>query len=358
MSSKRYETMSEGWRNILLPFSLAYGGIVSVRNFGYDSGLLGVKKLPAPVISVGNITVGGSGKTPFVMYLVGKLLLLGKKPAILSRGYKRMTDDLVIACPECGYVPDVQVIGDEPALISRKFPQVPVAVHADRHRAGMAVLQQFGADVFVLDDGMQNRELHRDIDFVLLKHSLYDLSDSYLPAGNLRDSKRRIKQADVIILTAHTRVSDDGEYSEVQRRYPEIPVAGINFVASELLDRAGSLVSLDILRNKDVVAFCGIANAEQFFENVDNIAGKAVSRKTFRDHHWYDEYDIDEIFGGNEDRIAVTTSKDAVRIFSDEELSQINEIRQIYALDEKAVVDFGEEHIDGALNRVFRRVYA
>ncbi len=94
--------MSGGIRNILLPFSALYGGGVAVRNFGYDSGLLSVKKLPVPVISVGNISVGGSGKTPFVMLLVEKLLASGKKPAVLSRGYKRLNDELVFACPDRG----------------------------------------------------------------------------------------------------------------------------------------------------------------------------------------------------------------------------------------------------------------
>ena len=350
--------MSRGIRNILLPFSALYGGGVAVRNFGYDSGLLSVKKLPVPVISVGNISIGGSGKTPFVMLLVEKLLASGRKPAVLSRGYKRLTDELVIACPDRGAEADIRMIGDEPALISMNFPAVPVAVLADRHRAGLAVLEKFGADVFVLDDGLQNRELHRDLDFVLMKQSLYDLEDSYLPAGNLRDSKRRIGQADLIVLTAHSVFPAGGNYSERLSKYSGAPVAGVSYAVSDLLDHAGVHHSSGMLHNKEVVAFCGIANPQQFFEGAGLLGGNVVARKSFRDHHWYDEYDIDEIFEGNEDIVAITTAKDAVRIFQDEELSQLDDVKRIYAVNEKAVVNFGEEHIDGALGRVFGGVYA
>ncbi len=350
--------MSGGIRNILLPFSALYGGGVAVRNYGYDSGILRAKKLPVPVVSVGNISVGGSGKTPFVMLLVEKLLASGKKPAVLSRGYKRLTEKLVIACPDRGSEADVRMLGDEPALISANFPEVPVAVLADRHRAGLAVLERFGADVFILDDGLQNRELHRDLDFVLMKQSLYDLEDSYLPAGNLRDSKRRIRQADLIVLTAHSVFPAAGNYAERLSKYSGAPVAGVSFVVSDLLDHAGVHHSLDMLHNKEVVAVCGIANPQQFFDGAGLLGGNVVSRKSFRDHHWYDEYDIDEIFEGNEDIVAITTAKDAVRIFQDEELSQLDDVKRIYAVNEKAVVNFGEEHIDSALGRVFGGVYA
>jgi tetraacyldisaccharide 4'-kinase len=350
--------MSGTLRNVLLPFSALYGGGVSVRNFGYDSGFFKVKKLPVPVVSVGNISVGGSGKTPFVMLLIEKFLASGKKPAVLSRGYKRLTDELVIACPARGSEVDVQLLGDEPALISLNFPEVPVAVLTDRHRAGMAVLEKFGADVFIMDDGLQNRELHRDLDFVLMKHSLFDLKDYYLPAGNLRDSKRRIRQADVIVLTAHAGISSGENYGEILSRYSGAPVAAVSYLVSDLRDHAGASHSSEILHDKEVVAFCGIANPQPFFEGAGLLGGNVVARKSFRDHHWYDEYDIDEIFGGREDVVAVTTTKDAVRIFQDEELSQLDDVQRIYAVNEKAVMNFGEEHIDSALSGIFGSVYA
>ncbi len=350
--------MKQGIRNILLPMSALYGGVVFLRNFGYDKGMFKVKKLPAPVVSVGNITVGGSGKTPFTIFLIGKFLALGKKPAVLSRGYKRLTDELVISCPGCGDEVDVQMVGDEPALISLKFPQVPVAVCTDRHRAGLAVLSKYGADVFVLDDGLQNRELHRDLDFVLLRHTLLDLRDHYLPAGNLRDSKRRIRGADMVVLTAHESFGPSESISERVGEYTDAPVAGVSYIATGLFDSAGARYPIESLRGKKVTAFCGIANPDQFFENVESLFGTDIVRKRFPDHHWYDEYDIDEIMEGQQESVAVTTAKDAVRIFQDEELSQLEDVRRIFAVEEEASVNFGEEYIDGALDKVCGKIYA
>ncbi|MFZ1082477.1 MAG: tetraacyldisaccharide 4'-kinase [Candidatus Kryptoniota bacterium] len=343
-------------KNILLPFSALYGGAVSVRNLCYDNHLFRMQNLPRPVISVGNISVGGSGKTPFVMYLVEKLLALAKKPAVLSRGYKRMTDELIISYPEKGAEPDIRFLGDEPALISQNLPNVPVAVQKDRHHAGLVVLEKFGADVFILDDGLQNRELHRDVDFVLLRNSLQDLRDKYLPAGNLRDSPKRIRQADIIILTSH----NNGNFSDFSpiKNYSNAPIAEVSFIPSDFLDHTGQSHSLEMMAGMEVAAFCGIANPGQFFSGIESLNIKIVRRKLFHDHHWFDEYDIDEVFGGNEDIIALTTLKDAVRIFRDEELRQKEEVKRIYALRERAVVNFGEEHIDNVLTKVFGEVYA
>lgn len=348
--------MAGRFRNILLPISVLYGGLISIRNFCYDDHLLPVKKLPRPVVSIGNISVGGSGKTPFVIYLLEKILSLGKKPAVLSRGYKRMTDDLVISCPERGAGADVKMLGDEPALISQNFPNVPVGVQKDRHRAGLAVLEKFGADVFILDDGLQNRELHRDLDFVLVRCSLEDLRDTYLPAGNLRDSKRRLQQSDVIILTSHGDWSIPG--SNFIENYPNIPMAGVSFLPYDLLDHAGQTLPPGMFAGKEVAAFCGIANPDQFLSTIKNLNVRIAKKKIFRDHHWFDEYDIDEIFDGYEDLMAVTTAKDAARIFLDEELAEKEEVKRIYALREKALVSFGEEQIDNALARIFGEVYA
>ncbi len=343
--------MAGGARNILLPFSMLYGGIISLRNFGYDNHLFKIKRLPLPVISVGNISVGGSGKTPFVMYLIEKVLSLAKMPAVLSRGYKRMTNELVVSCPEKGLEADVRMLGDEPALISHNFPNVPVAVQKDRHQAGLAVLQKFDVDVFILDDGSQNRELHRDVDFVLVRSSLEDLEDNYLPAGNLRDSKSRISQADIIVLTSHGDWNIPGK--DFVKDYQSIPLAGISFLPCDLVDHDGQSHPLEMIAGKTIAAFSGIANPEQFFHGIESLNARIKNRKLFRDHYWFDEYDLDEIFGGEEDLIAITTSKDAARIFLDEELAEKDEVKRIYALREKGMVNFGEEHIENVLTRIF-----
>ena len=343
--------MRSGLRGIFVPLSSLYGAAISLRNFCYDKHLLEIKKLPFPVISVGNISVGGSGKTPFVMFLLEKFLSRGKKPAVLSRGYKRTADNLVISCPERGAEADVQTLGDEPSLISETFPSVPVGVLRDRYKAGLAIIERFGADVFILDDGFQNRELHRDIDFVLLNNSLSDLNDNYLPAGNLRDSRSRLRQADVIVLTSHGDWSVPAE--KFIKSYSDKRMIGISYMPYDFVDRAGQTHSLGEIAGMSVAAFSGIAKPERFFSELQTMNIKIQRSSIFPDHHWFDEYDIDQIFGGDEDLIAVTTEKDSARIFQDVELAEKEEVRRIYALREKAVIHFGEEHVDDCLSNVF-----
>ncbi len=345
-------------RKWLLPFSALYGGIVTIRNFGYDNNIFSTKKLPVPVVSVGNISVGGSGKTPFVLYLIERLLSMGKKPAVLSLGYKRLTGERRVSCPNAGEEVDVQLLGDEPALISRSYPNVPVAVHKNRHASGLVLLDKFDIDVFVLDDGLQNRELNRDLDFVLMNHALDDLYDSYLPAGNVRDRKGRIRQADVIVLTGHSQFTVDATVLSEVHSCANAPVAGISFTPSSLVNSLGEDCDLMLLQGSNVAAFCGIARSDGFFVALEELGYSISRRKVFGDHHWFDEYDLDEIFQGDEETLAVTTMKDAIRIFGDEELVERDDVKRIYGLRERATVNFGEEHINAALLNLFERAYA
>ncbi len=350
--------MAHPLRRLLMPFGALYGGVVMVRNIGYDGGLFKVKKLPVPVVSVGNISVGGSGKTPFTMFLVDKLLSMGKKPGVLSLGYKRLSDRRQISFPSASLEVDVQLLGDEPALISRSFPNVPVAADRDRYAAGVAILKKFEVDVFILDDGLQNRELHHDLDFVLMPNSLGDLHENYLPTGNLRDWKGRLRQANVMVLTAHGRYEVERKRLDELSGYTDAPVAGVSFIPSGFVDYAGTKFNPEFIKKRTIAAFCGIAGPQQFFDSLESMGGLISIRTIFRDHHWFDEYDIDEIFGGDEEIAAITTAKDAVRIFDDEVLASKEEVRRIYALQEETVVNFGLEHIENSLSNLFERIYA
>ncbi|MGC8596003.1 MAG: tetraacyldisaccharide 4'-kinase [Candidatus Kryptoniota bacterium] len=340
------------FRKFLMPFDVIYGFAVGVRNVLYDRRILKSKRLNKPVISVGNINVGGSGKTPFVLFLVDKLINAGFKPAVLSRGYKRFTEDLIVTCPAIGMTADVQLTGDEPALISMRFPSVPVAVHRDRFLSGSYLLKSEEVDVFVLDDGFQDRELYRDFDFVLTDYSLSDLTERYLPSGNLRDSRRRLKDADVIVLTSHSRFSIADVDSEELSKLEDARVCGVSFVPEVIVDFSGREHHFYEFNDKKVVAFCGIAKPESFFKSLRLIGIIPASTFEFSDHHWYDDYDIDEIFKGEEDVLALTTEKDAVRIYMNEELSVREEVKRLYALRERCVVNFGGEEIDNLISKV------
>ncbi len=340
------------YRKLLSPFDVVYGLAVGARNMLYDSGVLKSKKLGKPVVSVGSINVGGSGKTPFVMFLIDKLINAGFKPAVLSRGYKRFTEDLIVLYAERDMMPDVQLTGDEPALISRRFPSVPVAVHRDRFFSGNFLLKSEVIDVFVLDDGFQNRELYRDFDFVLTDYSLSDLTEKYLPSGNLRDSRRRLKDADVIVLTSHSHFSIADIDAQKLSRLGDVRVCGVSFEPDVIVDFFDRKHPFHEFSDKKVIAFCGIARPWTFFQSLAHIGITPVSTIGFPDHHWYDDYDIDEIFNGETDIVALTTEKDAVRIYMNEELNAREEVKQIYALRERSVLNFGEEEINGVLSMI------
>lgn len=344
------------YRKFLLPLNGFYAFAVSIRNILYDKGILKSRRLNKPVISVGNISVGGSGKTPFVMFLVDKLIRDGKKPAVLSMGYKRFTEELIISHPMKGVKPDVQLTGDEPALISSRFPNVPVAVHRDRFFSGSFLLQSEDVDVLILDDGFQNRDLYRDVDFVLTDYSLSDLTERYLPSGNLRDSRWRLKEADILVLTSHSRFSRDDVDNRKLSMLGDIRVCGVSFEPESFVDFLGMEHPFDEFIGRKVVAFCGIARPEKFFNSLKLLGIIPSSSLKFPDHHWYDDYDIDEIFSGDPDVVGLTTEKDAVRIFMNEELNMNEEVRRIYALREKGVLNFGEEEIEVLLSMIRREI--
>src|ERR1051325_8724560 len=171
------------------PLSLLFGAGVALRNTLYDRGIFKVRRLTRPVISIGNISVGGSGKTPFVITLGELLKQRGISFDVLSRGYGRSSTKIAVVAP-LGFP---QQFGDEPLLIARKL-QVPVIVGADRYRAGLLAEEKFSSRLHLLDDGFQHRGLHRDFDIVLLPQE--DLEGTLLPTGRLREPRSSLRRAD------------------------------------------------------------------------------------------------------------------------------------------------------------------
>src|SRR6478752_6508476 len=175
------------------PVSAIFGAGVAFRNALYDRGIFRVRKLARPVISVGNISVGGSGKTPFVIALGELLKQRGIAFDVLSRGYRRNSIEIAVVDPNGSPAQ----FGDEPLLIARKL-QVPVIVGADRYRAGLLAEQKFSSKLHLLDDGFQHRRLHRDFDIVLLPTE--DQAGSLLPTGRLREPITALKRAYAVVL--------------------------------------------------------------------------------------------------------------------------------------------------------------
>lgn len=272
------------------PLSTIYRGIVATRNALYQRQLLHARVLRGPVISVGNLSAGGSGKTPFVMLLGELLKARGIKFDVLSRGYGRKSRGVLLVNP--AGLP--QQYGDEPLLIARKL-QVPVILGEDRYEAGVYAEAKFGSQVHLLDDGFQHRALARDFDIVLVTPQ--DATDRLLPAGRLREPLASLRRADAIVLTSGA--SPD-----------PFPVEG------KIIWRARRGIVPKNVQPRPVV-FCGIARPQNFLLQLRSASIEPVAEAFYRDHHAYTQKDIRELLELKRRSEAggfVTTEKDAINL--------------------------------------------
>jgi tetraacyldisaccharide 4'-kinase len=274
----------------LNPLSAIYGGVVSARNALYDRGVLRTRRLPGGVVSVGNLSAGGSGKTPFVLLLGELLTARGIRFDVLSRGYGRESKGVRLVDP--AGLP--QEFGDEPLLIARKL-QMPVVVGEDRYEAGRFAESKFGPQLHVLDDGFQHRGLARDFDIVLVTPQ--DAGDRLLPAGRLREPLHSLRRADALVLAS-------GAAAE------SFPLQG------QLVWRVRRGIVPQNIPPRPVV-FCGIARPQNFVLQLRTAGIEPVAEAFYRDHHPYSEKDIRELLALKQRSEAggfVTTEKDAVNL--------------------------------------------
>jgi tetraacyldisaccharide 4'-kinase len=269
------------------PLSAIFGAGVAIRNALYDRRIFQVKKLARPVVSIGNISVGGSGKTPFVIALGRLLTERGISFDVLSRGYGRSSTQTAVVDPNGSPAQ----FGDEPLLIARKL-QAPVIVGADRYRAGLLAEQKFSSKLHLLDDGFQHRRLHRDFDIVLLPAE--DQTGSLLPTGRLRETLTALNRADAVVLTDSQEQALEAKSIWGTRRVIEFPAT------------AGKSV-----------AFSGIARPRQFIEGLKSSKIEIAGTITFRDHHRYQQRDIDRLLALKKQTKAgsfITTEKDLINL--------------------------------------------
>ncbi len=272
------------------PLSSLFGLGVRARNALYDRGIARAHRLHGPVVSVGNLSLGGSGKTPFVLLLGGLLKERGLKFDILSRGYGRRTKGVLLVDP-AGSPRD---FGDEPLLMARRLA-VPVVVGEERYQAGLLAEQKFGPQLHLLDDGFQHRSLARDFDIVLVTPE--DVRDRLLPAGRLREPLKSLRRADAIVLTSGASQEAfplDGKLVWQARR----GIVPINVPARP-------------------VVFCGIARPKNFVVQLRAAGIETAAEAFYRDHHAYSEQDIRDLLSLRQRSEAdgfVTTEKDAVNL--------------------------------------------
>jgi tetraacyldisaccharide 4'-kinase len=266
--------------------ALFYRVIIALRNLLYTKGWLKIHHAKAVVISVGNITTGGTGKTPLVIRLCkliisdSKIHISDSQCAILTRGYK-MSQDLR---------PKAQDYGDEPAVLAESCRKVKVLVNPDRVAGADEAIKQFGAKVLIMDDGFQHRRLARDLDIVTIDSTLPFGFGRMLPAGLLREPVVALKRADAVVITRCDQITE-AELSQLEHELhkinPEIVAARSvhSPVCAKSIDNKE--IGLEELKSKKIFAFCGIGNPDAFLRTVRGLGSKIVGSKVFNDHYHY-----------------------------------------------------------------------
>jgi tetraacyldisaccharide 4'-kinase len=286
-----------------------YGTVVSLRNYLYDRGVFESFDLGAPTISVGNITTGGTGKTPLVACIARILADRGERVCILTRGYGREDEKKrVLVSDGVEVLADFREAGDEPLELAQKLNgRAIVIADADRVAAAEWAKRKFGVTAFVLDDGFQHRRVRRDLDIVCI-----DATDPFggrklLPAGRLRERAVGLSRANAIVLTRVELAEDvSGLRSEIS-----------DLASNAVIFEARTSVVTTLNTRDPAFAFCGIGNPTNFFGTLERAGIPVKSRQIFADHHPYSQDDIDRLHRAAREsacEIFVTTAKDAVRI--------------------------------------------
>lgn len=292
--------------------SSIYGAVARQRRQWYARHPSRQRRLDHPVISVGNLSLGGSGKTPVVEYVARMLLDAGERPAILSRGYARrvQTDGVTVVSDGREVLADLDHAGDEPLMLARALPGVAVLVAADRFVAGRYAEERLGSTVHILDDGFQHIALWRDINLLLVDQA--DLSDEVLPAGRLREPLSAAQAADAALVTS----ADDAARAYVRDRLG-VPTVFRVRRALQAVRMVSSGKPIEPAAVGPVFAAVAIARPQRLFEDLSAAGWRLGGTMTFRDHHRFSQGDVTRIARASRDaqtHVVVTTAKDAVRL--------------------------------------------
>lgn len=304
--------------SLLLPLSGLYGAGVALRLGLYGRGFLKVRNAARPVVSVGNVAAGGTGKTPFVRWLAAELLRRGRRPSILTRGYGRSSRGTVVVSDGRGSLAGVAASGDEPALLARALPGVPIVADARRARAAArAEALDAPVDLHLLDDGFSHVGLARDVDVVLLDATAPDAGGALLPAGLLREPLASLARADLIVVTKTEKAGPEAAREIARRFAPGLPVFHARTEVLGVLDGEGRLVDPADLPAGTTVAVAGIARPDAFRTTLEALGVEAAAFLPFRDHEPYGPGALGRIERALEETGAtavVTTEKDALKL--------------------------------------------
>ena len=297
-------------RKLLFPFAILYGLITSIRNFLFDKGILKSYSFDLPVIAVGNLSVGGTGKTPQIEYLI-RLLSDKYKIATLSRGYKRQSKGFILADANS----NATILGDEPFQFYKKFPSIQVAVDADRKNGIEQLLSQSNKpEVILLDDAFQHRKVKAGFYILLTSYGDLYSDDFMLPTGNLRESRSGAKRANVIIVTKCPFNLSPDEQNNIKKKLKvaENQKLYFTFIAyEEFVYGENRKINVNEIQSAAKLLVAGIAKPEPFFAYLQDTNDVCLS---FPDHHNFTDKDILEIKNLAQNNIIITTEKDYMRL--------------------------------------------
>jgi tetraacyldisaccharide 4'-kinase len=343
-----YRTLVSGERRGLWPvlqrcglraLSVPYGWAVRLRNRLYDRRWKRAVRAAVPVVSVGNLTLGGTGKTPCVEYVARFYRGLGLQVAILSRGYG-----------------STQGRNDEALVLEENLPDVPHLQGPDRAALAAVAVEELESEVLVLDDGFQHRRLARDLDLVLLDATEPWGYGFLFPRGLLREPPRSLRRAGAVVLTRCDQVDEaarDRLRREVTRIAPGVPVVETSHQPVDLVNGDQSPAPLQRLRHRPLLAFCGIGNPEAFRRTLTDLGAEVAAFRTYPDHHAYTRTDVEDLRTWARQQatecIVVTTQKDLVKL----RLARLGE-RELWALRIHLHIDAGRETLDHQLQSAVR----
>ena len=297
-------------RKILFPFAILYGFITSIRNFLFDKGILKSYSFNIPIIAVGNLSVGGTGKTPQIEYLI-RLLSPKYKVATLSRGYKRQSKGFILA----DSTSNAEILGDEPFQFYKKFNNIQVAVDTNRKNGIEQLLSQTNIpEIILLDDAFQHRKVKAGLYILLTSYSDLYSDDFMLPTGNLRESRSGAKRANLVVVTKCPATLSLDEQNKIKSK---LNLASTQDLYFSFIDYDDSIYSEDKsmkvseIRNVDKLLLAGIAKPEPFFGYLQQENDMCLR---YPDHHHFTEKDLLEINNKSQNKLIITTEKDFVRL--------------------------------------------
>ena len=335
---------------ILLPLSYIYYIIIQLRNFFYDKQIFKSFSLDCPVICVGNITVGGAGKTPVVEFLAKYFRQqFGLRVAILSRGYGRESAGTVIVSDGTNVLSNAKWAGDEPFLLANRLKSVPIVVDEDRVRGGQIICQKFHTDLILLDDGYQHRRLSRMMNLAVINGHVGFGNGRLLPAGPLREPISALNRAGILWFHQLDSAQKSVQINQVVGKFENLPKIFSDYQPKTLVSiPEKEEISLNLIKGKKIMALSGIANPERFHKTLRELCPEQLMILKFKDHYRFSEKDFDFIGQKSQKEgidLVVTTEKDFYRL--DQNLKLDN---SFYFLKMELVVLEGIEHFTSILH--------